>query len=292
MPQASTATSPAPHTTARETQNARQASVSAGSAARAQLVWPAMSGEALSRVLTASGTVVLVILVVFLVDRAFKRRGRQLAERVTGGHLDPVLQTRLRFVRRLVEAVIIVIGVATALSQFTALDRLASSLLASTAFIVAVLGFAAQQSLGNVIAGVLIAVTQPIRIGDAITVEGHTGVVEDIRLAHTFLQTGVDARVILPNGKLAQSIIRNDSIVTATVGVEVELWLDHESDELRALEVIRADVADSNPSVKAVTHEGTVLNVAGAPAAPVERAKRQGELLQECLKALRNAGLR
>ena len=232
------------------------------------------------------------MLVVFLVDRAFKRRGRQLTERVTGGHLDPVLQTRLRFVRRLVEAVIILIGVATALSQFTALDRLASSLLASTAFIVAVLGFAAQQSLGNVIAGVLIAVTQPIRIGDAITVEGNTGVVEDIRLTHTFLQTGVDARVILPNGKLAQSIIRNDSIVTSTVGVEVEVWLDHASDELRALEVLREGIEDARPAVKEVTHEGTVLTVAGTPAAPVERAKRQSELLEDCLRALRDAGLR
>jgi small conductance mechanosensitive channel len=251
-----------------------------------------MSGDDLARVLTAAGTVVLVMLVVFLVDRAFKRRGRQLTERVTGGHLDPVLQTRLRFVRRLVEAVIILIGVATALSQFTALDRLASSLLASTAFIVAVLGFAAQQSLGNVIAGVLIAVTQPIRIGDAITVEGNTGVVEDIRLTHTFLQTGVDARVIMPNGKLAQSIIRNDSIVTATVGVEVEVWLDHESDELRALDVLRAAIEDARPAVKEVTHEGTKLTVAGAPAAPVERAKRQSELLEECLRALRDAGLR
>ena len=229
---------------------------------------------------------------VFLVERAFKRRGRQLSDRVTGGHLDPVIQTRLRFVRRLVEAFIVLIGVATALSQFTALDRLASSLLASTAFVVAVLGFAAQQTLGNVIAGVLLAVTQPIRIGDAITVEGQTGIVEDIRLAHTFLQTGVDSRVILPNGKLAQSIIRNDSIVTATVGVETELWLDHASDELRAVEVIGAEVEGATPSVKAVTHEGTVLSVAGEPVPPVERPKRQAELLQECLRALRGAGLR
>jgi small-conductance mechanosensitive channel len=77
-----------------------------------------------------------------------------------------VLETRLRFVRRLVEALIIVVGIATALSQFTALDRFATSVLASTAFIVAVVGFAAQQTLANVIAGVMLAITQPIRIGD------------------------------------------------------------------------------------------------------------------------------
>ena len=251
-----------------------------------------MSGDDLSRVLTAGGTVVLVLLLVFLVDRAFKRRGRQLAERVTGGDLDPVLQTRLRFVRRLVEAVIVVIGVATALNQFTALDKFAASVLASGAIAAAVVGFAAQRALGNVIAGVLRAVTQPIRIGDAITVEEHSGIVEDIRLAHTFLQTGVDSRVIVPNGRLAESILRNDSIVTSTVGVEVELWLAHESDELHALDVICDAVPDATPMIKAVTDSGTVLGVAGAPASPIERAQRQSHLLQDCLRALRNAGLR
>jgi small-conductance mechanosensitive channel len=252
-----------------------------------------MSGDDLTRLLTAVGTVLVVLLLVVLVDRAFKRKGRQLAERMTGGHhLDPVLNTRLRFVRRMVEAVIIVIGVATALNQFTALDKFAASVLASSAIAAAVIGFAAQRALGNVIAGVLLAVTQPIRIGDAITVEGHTGIVEDIRLAHTFLQTGVDARVIVPNGRLADSILRNDSIVTSTVGVETEIWLAHEQDELRALEVIGENVPDATATVKQVTDTGTVLAVSGAPASPIERAQRQSDLLQNCLRALRNAGLR
>lgn len=228
----------------------------------------------------------------WVVDKAFKRRGRQMAERVAGGHIDPTLQTRLRFVKRLVEAFIVIIGIATALSQFTALDRFAASLLASTAFVVAVLGFAAQQSLGNVIAGVLLAITQPIRIGDAVTVEGQTGVVEDIRLAHTFVQTGVDARVIIPNGKLAQSIIRNDSIVTSTVGVEAELWVAPEIDALRALEVIEERVEGATATVKAVTHEGTILNVGSEPTAPIERAAKQAELLKNCLQALRDAAIR
>lgn len=251
-----------------------------------------MSGDDLSRLLTAIGTVLVVLLVVFLVDRAFKRRGTKLAQRVTGGALDPVVQTRLRFVRRFVEAVIIVIGLATALSQFTALDRFAASVLASSAIAAAVIGFAAQQSLGNVIAGVLIAVTQPIRIGDQISFEEHSGVVEDIRLAHTVLQTGTDARIIVPNGRLAQSVIRNDSIVTSTVGVEAEVWLAHESDELRAIEVITEAVEGVQATVKEVTADGTIITVSGMPSAPVERARRRSELLREALRALRDAGLR
>ena len=251
-----------------------------------------MSGDDLSRVLTAGGTLLVVLLLVFLVDRAFKRRGRHLADKVTGGHLDPVLQTRLRFVRRLVEAVIVVIGVATALNQFTALDKFAASVLASGAIAAAIVGFAAQRALGNVIAGILLAVTQPIRIGDAVTIEGFSGVVEDIRLAHTFLQTGVDSRVIVPNGKLADSILRNDSIVTTTVAVEVEVWLSHESDELRAVEVIAEQVEGAAAAIKSVTDTGTVLGITGAATSPIERAQRQSELLRECLKVFRNTGLR
>jgi small-conductance mechanosensitive channel len=251
-----------------------------------------MSGDDLSRLLTAGGTVLVVVLLVYAVDRAFKRRGHQLAQRLNGGGLDPVLQTRLRFVRRLVEAVIVVLGIATALSQFTALDKFAASVLASGAIAAAVVGFAAQQSLGNVIAGVLLAVTQPIRIGDAITFEGHTGVVEDIRLVHTFVQTGVDARIIVPNGRLAQSILRNDSIVTATVGVEIELWLSHDSDELRAVELIGAEIKGATASIKAVTVDGTILTVTGPPGLPIDRARKQSELLTSCLEVLRKAGLR
>ena len=256
-----------------------------------------MSGDdigstSLTEVLTAVGTVLLVVLVVFLVDRAFKRRGRSLAARVSGGDLDPVLETRLRFVRRLVEAVIVVVGIATALSQFTALDRFATSVLASTAFIVAVVGFAAQQTLANVIAGVMLAITQPIRIGDRVAFEDHRGVVEDIRLTHTFLQTGSDTRVIVPNGKLAQVVVRNESIVTETVATEVELRLADERDELRALDVLADEAAGRSATIKEVTFEGTVLTVSGPHVTPIERPVQEAALRRDSLQALRNAGLR
>src|SRR3712207_3854293 len=83
--------------------------------------------------LTAAGTALLVILVMIVVDRAFRRRGRQLAERMVGGRLEPVVETRLRFVRRFVQAAVLVLGLALVLAQFTALDRLAASILASGA---------------------------------------------------------------------------------------------------------------------------------------------------------------
>lgn len=229
----------------------------------------------------------------FLVDRAFKRRGRALALAMTrSGELDPVLETRLRFVRRAVESFIVVVGLLIALSQFTALDRFAASVLASGAIAAAVIGFAAQRTLGNVIAGIQIAVTQPIRIGDRVSFESHSGVVEDIRLTHTVLQTGGDARIIVPNGRLAESVVRNDSIVTQTVAVETQVWLAHEADELRALEVIASAIEGASATIAEVTSEGTTLTVSGPPAAPAERHARESELRRDVLAALRGASLR
>ena len=73
-----------------------------------------------------------------------------------------------------------VIGLALAVAQFTELDRLASTVLASSAIAAAVIGFAARQVLANAIAGFVLAITQPLRIGDLVTFEDETGTVEDV----------------------------------------------------------------------------------------------------------------
>ena len=132
-----------------------------------------------------------------------------------------MLDTRLRFLRRAVEAAIIVVGFALALAQFTSLDRLAATVLASSAIAAAVVGFASRQVLANAIAGMVLAVTQPLRIGDLVTFEGETGTVEDVSLTYTWLRTGSDARLIIPNERLAAGVLRNDSIRSATVALEV-----------------------------------------------------------------------
>jgi small-conductance mechanosensitive channel len=232
---------------------------------------------------TAIVTVLLVGVAIYAVDRAFRRRRP---------HLDPTLDTRLRFVRRLVEAALLVIGIAIAISQFTALDRLAASILASGAIAAAAVGFAARQVLANVVAGVMLAVTQPIRIGDLVTLDDETGVVEDIRLTYTFLRTGNDARLIVPNEKIAGSILRNDSIVTDTVQVEVKVWIPHEVDERQAMDAIEGAVEGARAGVAEVTFEGVVLNVAAPPVGVRERPRREAEVRGEALAALRAAGLR
>jgi small-conductance mechanosensitive channel len=242
--------------------------------------------------LIAAGSIVVTLLVLFVVDRTLTRRGGPLARAVDGGRLSAVADTRLRFLRRLVDVTIVVIGGSIALSQFAALDRVASTLLTSSAIAAAVIGFAARQTLANAIAGLLLAITQPLRIGDLVTFEGETGTVEDVRLTYTWLRTAADARVIVPNERLAAGILRNDSIATPTVVVEISLWIGHADDETAAVAALRAALPDAQVRVVEITHEGTRLVVSGRTAPPSERAAAESELRVAALRALREAGLR
>jgi small conductance mechanosensitive channel len=247
--------------------------------------------ERYSDEITAVVTLLVAFALVAAIDRALKGRARNLAARVAGGELSPVADTRLRFLRRVVGAAIIVVGLALAIAQFTALDRLAGTVLASSAIAAAVIGFAARQVLANAIAGVVIAITQPLRIGDHVTFEDETGTVEDISLTYTWLRMGSEARLIIPNERLAAGVLRNDSIRSATVALEVRLWLHPGADEAQALEVLREIDDVTAARIADVTETGIQVLVAGPPVAPTDRLAREAELRARTLGALREAGI-
>jgi small conductance mechanosensitive channel len=240
-------------------------------------------------------TAVLTLLVAFgvayAVDRALKGRARHLAAAVAGGELSPVADTRLRFLRRMIGAAVILIGLALAVAQFTELDRLASTLLASSAIAAAVIGFAARQVLANAIAGLVIAITQPIRIGDLVTFEDQTGTVEDISLTYTWLRMGNEARLVIPNERLAAGVLRNDSIRSATVALEITVWLAPDADETQALEVLEGLEDARSAHISDITETGVSVRVAGPPVATADRLEREAALRADALRTLREAGI-
>lgn len=97
------------------------------------------------------------------------------------------------------------------IGQFTELKRLATGVLASTALVVAVVGFAAQRTLANMIAGIQIAVSQPIRIGDRVEFEDCEGRVTDITLSYTYLDPGDGSSIVIPNQLLVEGMVHNRS---------------------------------------------------------------------------------
>ena len=230
------------------------------------------------------------VLLAFIFDRWFAARGRRIADRMLRGGMTQQADTRLRFVRRLIWLVLLVIGMFTALSQFAGLGRIAGSVLASGALVAAIVGFAARQTLANLVAGIMLAITQPLRVGDWVTLEEHYGVVEDVRLNFTILRTLSEQRIVIPNERLASGILRNDTLESDAVGLDVSLWLPAGADVPRALDVLREETGQS-VSVAEAGVEGTRLAVGGERVPPPERAKHEAELREQCLRRLRADGL-
>ncbi len=241
----------------------------------------------LTALLTVVGTIVLAI----VVDRALLHRGHRLASAVVRDELTPMLDTRLRFLRRLITLSIVVIGLLLALAQFGGLSRLAAGLLASGALIAAILGFAARQTLANLIAGVMLTITQPLRIGDRVTVEQETGTVEDVRLNYTVVRGGDGGRIFIPNERLAAGILHNDTIVEPLVTLEVELWLPRAVDADAALGALRGLDGAPVARIAEVAADGVRYTVARGTVPPAERPTHESELRADALRALRAARL-
>jgi small-conductance mechanosensitive channel len=233
--------------------------------------------------------VAVAFAVASFVDRALRSRGAQLAENVLGG-LTREADTRLRFVRRLVYAGIVFVGVAFALSEFSGVHRLATSLLASGAIAAAILGFAARQTLANLVAGVMLAVTQPLRVGDWVAFEDHYGVVDDIRLNYTVLRTAGGQQVIVPNERLAGGILRNDTLVADVAAPDVSLWLPLDVDAERAAAALEEETGH-DVTVAEVAPDGVRLSVSGDPVPPGEKGRREADIRAQCLRRLRVDGL-
>ncbi|HYY22258.1 MAG TPA: mechanosensitive ion channel domain-containing protein [Thermoleophilaceae bacterium] len=239
---------------------------------------------------TAGATVVLAIAVAKLVDGALARRERTLSEAVARGSLSPVADTRLRLLRRLVFVAIVVLGIGLALAQFPAVKRVATGVLASSAVVGLVVGFAARQSLANAIAGILLAITQPIRVGDLVTFEDQTGEVEDVRLTYTYILLDDGRRLVVPNERLAQSSVQNHTLAERRVRVEASVWLPAGADVDRALELIATDDG-VEASVAEVTTDGVRLVATTWADHPRERGRVAARLRARWLRRLREEGL-
>jgi small-conductance mechanosensitive channel len=240
---------------------------------------------------TAGVTIAIAFLFAEVVDRALKRRGKKLSMAVAGGDLSPVATTRLRLVRRLVFALIILIGLAVVALQVPSVKRVATTLLASSAVIGIVVGFAARQTLANAIAGILLAITQPIRIGDLVTFEEETGEVEDVRLTYTYIRLDDGGRLIVPNELLAQSSIENHTILDPRVQVEVSVWLPPDADLEQAIELISDEEEGITATVAETDKEGVRLSATSWAASPRERGKAAADLRRRWLRLLREHGL-
>ena len=185
------------------------------------------------RIAIAAGVVVAAALAARLVDRRLSRRS-----------LDPAAATRYRVLRRTISTVIVVVGVLSALLTVPAVRVVAGGVLASTAILGLIIGLAAQKTLSNFVAGILIAVSQPVRLGDLITIGGHSGRVEEIGLTYTFIRLPDGARLVVPNDALASDTIRNSTIRSVDTVAEIKVQVPLAQDVAAAVDALREETAE------------------------------------------------
>jgi len=237
-----------------------------------------------SHQLTAILTLALTVAFAVLADHAVSRWAAR-------AHLNPAVDTRVRFVRRLITLGICLVGVLFALSEFEGLNKLAAGLLASGAIVAGIVGFAARQTLANLIAGVMLTIAQPVRIGDQVTIQDQAGVVEDVRLNYTVLRTADGRRLLIPNERLASEVLQNDTILDERVRPEASVWLPAAADTDVAVASLSGIEQGVVVRIAEITSDGVRIALIAEPIPAPERAAREAELRAAALRALRGVGL-
>src|ERR687897_2188954 len=186
---------------------------------------------------------------------------------------------------------IILIGVALALSQFASIKRFATGVLASTAVLGIIIGFAGRQVIANLVSGVLMAITQPIRIGDRITIGDEVdGRVIDIALTFTRVDGGDGNLIVVPNEKVTTDVVINHSAGNTHAPVTVDVWLSPDADLDSARKALEKGEVTSVALIE-MTPEGARLQVKAAIDVGADRQAHEAELREKTQGALRDAGL-
>lgn len=137
------------------------------------------------------------------------------------------IHTQTRVLTRTVASLIWLAGGALVLMAIPAVRQVGASLLASAGVIGIVVGFAARPVLGNMIAGLQIGLTQPIRIDDVVIVEGEWGVIEEITHAYVVVRIWDDRRLVVPLQYWVEKPFQNWTRRTAELTGTVFLWVDY-----------------------------------------------------------------
>ncbi|HNU38704.1 MAG TPA: mechanosensitive ion channel family protein [Methanothrix sp.] len=197
-------------------------------------------GSNLWEILTTGISILIILIATIIIAR--------MADRLLKKHIPHIFeaskmdkefdQTSHALTRRLIVAAIYIIGILMIVLQIPALNRVAVAMLAGAGVAGIAIGFAAQDSLSNIISGILLAVFKPIRIGDYVDFKGEYGHIEDLTLRHTIICTWDLRRIIVPNSQISGDYIVNWSIGSPEAIWPVDFGIAYTSDIDKARNII------------------------------------------------------
>lgn len=137
------------------------------------------------------------------------------------------IHTQARVLSRTLSSLVVVVGGAMVLMTLPGVRQVGASLLASAGLVGLVAGFAARPVLGNLIAGLQIALTQPIRLDDVVVLEGEWGVIEEITGAYVVVRLWDERRLVVPLQYWVEKPFQNWTRSTSALTGTVFLWVDY-----------------------------------------------------------------
>jgi small-conductance mechanosensitive channel len=167
------------------------------------------------------------------------------------------IRTQLQFIRHFITGIIIVVTIAAVLLSFQSMRKIGAGLLTGVGIGGIIIGFAAQKSLSNLLAGLQIAFTQPIRIDDVLVVEGEWGRVEEITLTYVVVHIWDERRLILPINYFIEKPFQNWTRISAEILGTVFIYTDYTI----PVEKIRSKLTELLNSNPLWDHKVNVLQV-------------------------------
>ena len=177
------------------------------------------------------GILIATILLAKLMQALLKKLSKKLAQR-NDRYSGSVSQKMLM---KFIVIVIYALGIVTAVNQIPRLTGTLATVLAGSGLLAVIIGFAAQESFGNLISGVFLTLFKPFDVGDRITLteKNITGYVEDITLRHTVIRTLSYTRALIPNAIMGSAIVENVEYVDGVlpqVPIHVDVAYDTDLD--------------------------------------------------------------
>ena len=182
---------------------------------------------------TASGFAWLALRIVNVVERRVEVRYDEVTAEDRRGRR---IKTQMQLIKRVLHAIIIVIAVAAILLAIPQVRALGAGLLASAGLISVVAALAVQTTLTNVFAGMQLAFTDAIRVGDVVVMDDYYGTIEDITMSYVVLKIWDGRRIIYPSSYFTTTPFENYT----RVGTEISAGIDFQVDWRVPVEALRA----------------------------------------------------
>lgn len=157
-------------------------------------------------------------------------------------HLD---KTRFNLFRRFLISLVYLAGILLIMSSFPQLRKLSYSIFAGAGVIAIIIGFATQEVFSNIVSGFFIAMFEPFRIDDRVTIGNDIGHVEDVTLWHTVIRTFKNQRLMIPNSIIAKEKIENHTIADEKKLNFIEFGISYDSDIDLARNIISEELEKS-----------------------------------------------